>query len=389
VIARSAHAPSGPAAPAAPEVRGVLQRCGPVPCNCEDDGGVLRRAAVVPQGHRLNGVPPAVHDVLRSPGRPLASDTQAFFGARLGRDFSRVRVHTGAAESASAEAVDARAYTVGPHIVFANGAYAPDTPAGRHVVQQGSGRSPVEAPSTISAPSDPLERSADDVAREILSTSGVPTPEVSHRRDRGHPADATVLHRQKGPAKPPAKPQPERAKPCTEAQDELIKQGLTEGASLADRAVTVLGRITYPGRQKAIRNHFGEVSDGQVDAIRARFARIRDSLPNKKVVCLDHCIPSKRHRIECARGQIGENLIQICPAYGAAGGVCAVGVTMLHEAAHNDGARGDVDTGDGYPPRKNPEDNTYSYENFAAEVAKGVPEPELRPHKPVEIQVPE
>jgi hypothetical protein len=199
--------------------------------------------------------------------------------------------------------------------------------------------------------------------------------------------DGSVLFRQ-GPAKRPTKPAPERVVPCTEEQNALIRQGLTEGATLADEAATVLGRITYPGRGEAIRKHFGAVKDGEIDSIKARFERIRDALPAKKVVCLDHCIPTARHKIECARGQVGGNLIQVCPAYGGASGVCAVGVTMLHEAAHNDGATGDVDTDGDYPP-KNAGNNTYSYENFAAVATKGVPEPQLRPHAPVEIQVPE
>jgi hypothetical protein len=152
----------------APEVQGVVQRCGPVPCNCNEDKGELQRSAVVPS---------VVHDVLSSPGRPLGAETQEFFGARLGHDFSRVRVHTGATESTSAQAVAARAYTVGPDIVFADGAYAPDSPAGRqllahelvHVVQQGGGSGSAEAPASISTPTDAPERQADAVAREILA----------------------------------------------------------------------------------------------------------------------------------------------------------------------------------------------------------------------------
>lgn len=62
-------------------------------------------------------------------------------------DFGHVRVHSGSDASEAARAVDARAFTVGPHIVFNAGEYQPQTTEGRrllahelaHVVQQHSG----------------------------------------------------------------------------------------------------------------------------------------------------------------------------------------------------------------------------------------------------------
>ena len=91
-------------------------------------------------------VPGLVYEVLRSPGQPLDPGTRAFFEPRLGHDFSSVRVHADAAAAASARAVRAQAYTVGPDLVFAEGQYAPHGGAGRrllaheltHTVQQGS-----------------------------------------------------------------------------------------------------------------------------------------------------------------------------------------------------------------------------------------------------------
>jgi hypothetical protein len=60
-------------------------------------------------------------------------------------DFSKVRIHTDEPAAASAQAVDALAYTVDRHIVFGSGLYRPHDPAGRkllahelaHVVQEG------------------------------------------------------------------------------------------------------------------------------------------------------------------------------------------------------------------------------------------------------------
>jgi Domain of unknown function (DUF4157) len=92
--------------------------------------------------------PPIVNDVLRSPGRPIDPRTRSVLEPRFGRDFGNVRVHTEGLASQSAEALMARAYTVGRDIAFRRGEYAPDTIAGRsllahelaHVVQQGQAR---------------------------------------------------------------------------------------------------------------------------------------------------------------------------------------------------------------------------------------------------------
>jgi len=66
--------------------------------------------------------------------------------SRFGYDFSQVRVHTDATAARSARDVDAKAYTVGNHLVFDSGLFNPESVAGRrllaheltHVVQQQS-----------------------------------------------------------------------------------------------------------------------------------------------------------------------------------------------------------------------------------------------------------
>src|SRR5215470_1929037 len=94
--------------------------------------------------------PPVVYGALSSPGQPLGSDTQSFFERRFGHDFSQVRAHTDASAIESARAVNAQAYTVGSHVVFGDGQYAPNTLNGRrllahemaHVVQQRAAGAP-------------------------------------------------------------------------------------------------------------------------------------------------------------------------------------------------------------------------------------------------------
>ena len=88
--------------------------------------------------------PPIVHEVLRSPGRPLDSGLRGLMEPRLGHDFRSVRIHTDSRAAASARAVDAQAYTLGRDIVFAEGRYAPGSIEGQrllahelsHIVQQ-------------------------------------------------------------------------------------------------------------------------------------------------------------------------------------------------------------------------------------------------------------
>ena len=155
---------------------------------CKKKKGMLQRHSDGAAGSAM--APPIVHDVLGSPGQPLDAETQHFMGSRLHGNFSRVpvhsqtqlavnspqdsyereadsvagrviherdsglgairdlsgvRVHVGAQAAESARQLSALAYTVGSHIVFGDGQYAPRTSAGRHllahelthVIQQG------------------------------------------------------------------------------------------------------------------------------------------------------------------------------------------------------------------------------------------------------------
>ena len=58
-------------------------------------------------------------------GWPLCKSVRNFFEPRFGYDFSRARVHTGAAAAQMARALNAKALTIGPNIVFGAGQYDP------------------------------------------------------------------------------------------------------------------------------------------------------------------------------------------------------------------------------------------------------------------------
>jgi len=116
---------------------------------CEDDEEALQKKDRSGQAAVLDyssNVPPIVHEVLRSPGQPLDAVTRKFFEPRFDYDFSMVRVHNDAKATASAQAVNAKAYTVGRHIVFADAHSLTDKREGRrllaheltHLLQQNS-----------------------------------------------------------------------------------------------------------------------------------------------------------------------------------------------------------------------------------------------------------
>jgi hypothetical protein len=96
-------------------------------------------------GH-TEAAPASVDHALASPGAPLEPALRQDMEQRFGHDFSKVRVHSDTLAERSARDVNARAYTVGHHIVFGATEFAPATRDGRrllaheltHVVQQRS-----------------------------------------------------------------------------------------------------------------------------------------------------------------------------------------------------------------------------------------------------------
>lgn len=130
-------------------------------------------------GHGVQaGAPSLVRDVLNSPGQALDAGTRAQMEPQFGYDFSGVRVHTDQKAAESAQAVSANAYTAGPHIAFASGRYAPDSPKGqqliahelRHVVQQSAGPVPsvqVAEGLSVSQSTDRCEEEARASSRSV------------------------------------------------------------------------------------------------------------------------------------------------------------------------------------------------------------------------------
>ena len=106
----------------------------------------------------------------------------------FGRDFSRVRIHTGGRAAESAHAVQSLAYTVGPHVVFGGDNYRPETASGRrllaheltHVLQQGGQDGGIQEELEVGAPDTAAEREADATADSVIRQEAGPHP--SHIR---------------------------------------------------------------------------------------------------------------------------------------------------------------------------------------------------------------
>jgi Domain of unknown function (DUF4157) len=120
--------------------------------------------------------PRYVRSVLTEPGHPLDKAALSDFQTSFGHDFSTVRVHSDDRAAASAASVSARAYTIGDHVVFGRGEYAPGTSTGRHllghelahVVQQSRG-----GPSATGAQDPHLEAAADHAANDASHSTPV------------------------------------------------------------------------------------------------------------------------------------------------------------------------------------------------------------------------
>lgn len=106
------------------------------------------------------------HDLSKTRGEPLDPKTRAQLEPAVGYSLRRVRVHDDHATHRTAAGLNARAFTVGDHIGFSKGAYAPHSPDGQrilaheisHVKQAYEGR--INGPSRFVDAGDSLENEA-------------------------------------------------------------------------------------------------------------------------------------------------------------------------------------------------------------------------------------
>jgi Domain of unknown function (DUF4157) len=153
----------------------------------------LSRRGGTSRSPRPSAVPATVRSVLAQPGRVLDGRTREAMEARLGRDFSAVRIHDDAQSAASADDIGARAYTFGAHVVFGPAHFTMSSPEGRallaheltHVAQRSGATT--SSPSRVSSPQDPAEVQA-RTEGPMLSVRSVPADTV-HRDSKTDPND--------------------------------------------------------------------------------------------------------------------------------------------------------------------------------------------------------
>lgn len=168
--------------------------------------------------------PPVVCEVLATPGQPMDAMARAIMEPRFGHDFGQLRVHTDAKAADSARAANALAYTVGKHMVFGEGQYAPHTFAGQrllaheltHTLQQGARFTSGAA--RVGDPRHPAEQDAQRAARDAVT---------GRQANVSTAASAPVLQRQ---PLPDLTPSPLAAR--------LIGSELLDGFALNSAALT-------------------------------------------------------------------------------------------------------------------------------------------------------
>ena len=324
------------------EPGGILRR----KCACVGSGGSTGECAECGKkklqrhaaGRGPETVPPIVHDVLRSSGQSLDTKTRAFFEPRFGHDFSKVRLHTDAQAAASAGAVNALAYTVGRHIVLAEGGYAPSTERGRsllaheltHVVQQGQGEQGADTVSRIGSPSDAAEREADRIGR--ASPSGPIAPVESGLR-----GSLRKLGANPG---------------CAKAESDAIHQAIFDARGWLNKAIPALEKAPLEGKTLAsLKSNFGETFGVAANAklIRDRLALSRSALGTIPYACAKAPADAICAANNCGYTPVaGSHAATICTDVTLKQGAVYQAGCVLHESFHATFAKMGVDSYSGW-----------------------------------------
>lgn len=270
----------------APALPAVAQRACCASCGQAGECGepVTERVTRTANGTGAGGresagfaAPPLVSDVIASPGRPLDARTRAFMEPRFGRDFTQVRVHTGARAAESARAVRSLAYTAGRNIVFDDGRYAPDDHAGRallahelaHVVQQ--------------------DASSTTVRRSVATPGAEPGESPQPPGEMPAPPSETPAPATEGPANPKPVPKPET---CPPPADMACTAASSTPGNVTDTIVFPADSALLTTRQRA------EIDATAAGSLAAGATRIRvDGYASAEYEC------AYNWRLSCRRAQ--------------------------------------------------------------------------------------
>lgn len=125
----------------------------------------------------------AANELANTPGSELPTTTRQAMESRFNTDFSDVRIHTERPAAETANALGARAFTIGRHIALSEGEYAPHSAEGRrllahelaHVAQQ---RGASASRATLDR--NPVEERAADAAAERVARGLGPATALGH-----------------------------------------------------------------------------------------------------------------------------------------------------------------------------------------------------------------
>lgn len=323
-------------------------------------------------------LPRVVNDVVRSGGRALDPALRAWAEPRFGRDFSGVRVHADERAAASAQAVDAAAYTAGQHIVFGRHEFRPDTAAGRHLLAHELAHVAQQAPGA---------EASSGAWQRISPPGGASEVEAGRAADAvmaGSPGAGAAL---KTPAAPGAIARQPAANPvsCTAGVNGApanVETVLDSAQTLAILAVTLAqsnlsslqldavlpglgagGGVTMPAGPSAVAyaNRFGlptaagggkfrnrlsgdkfpSQAEALVDESRSlsdRYSRISDTLADDtfRYRCIPNPTPANSCGADCStRAAFGcPSLIMLCPRFWTFS-LDAMAQLLIHEVAHS------------------------------------------------------
>ncbi|MDH6243227.1 DUF4157 domain-containing protein [Mycobacterium sp. OTB74] len=251
----------------------TIQRCGTdTSCGCSPH-------------EQMEGAERHLQRATLTGGKPLPSASKRKMQQAFSFNFDAVRVHTGAAASQAADALDARAMTTGTDIVFGAGEFAPGTAGGdrllahelAHVVQQSQGlvRRPLDG-----GPTDGLERAAHlaaeratpaaeheaDGAARIVATGGAVSPLSRQPR--------AIARQGKGGAAAPPPPSPTTVVISPKADPVAVRQ------NAQDFVNNIAAKYGSDGGHTQVKNDLAwNSTDGRVTSITSTWA-IAENYPS-------------------------------------------------------------------------------------------------------------
>ena len=189
-------------------------------------------------------------ETVRGNGAPLDGAVRSVMEQRFAHDFSGVRVHSDSQAAGSAAALQARAYTLGKHLVFGAGQYAAGSAAGQrliahelaHVVQQSGSAARLQPKLGLSQRGDVHEHQADMAAARVMA--GQPVGPILT------PAPAMIQREEPAAAAPEEKKEP----------GEIVAEGLKVVAEQASENNPALKKHFIEPLKLELKGRFGQLS---------------------------------------------------------------------------------------------------------------------------------